>query len=122
VSREFDQGHAPRPLSQADLAEACPKCPGGRLIRSRTRGLERIVRYFFPVMLYRCDFCGWRGFAVSGEAWFDWTLKFRRAFGPVVVLTILLSGLALFLSEQGMLGPGSASSSPAGGKRQGPRR
>jgi len=121
VSREFDQGRGAHFPIQTDVAEACPKCPGGHLIRSRTRGLERTVRHLFPVMLYRCDFCGWRGFAVSGEAWFDWSLKFRRAFGPVVVLTILLSGLALFLSEQGMLGPGSGSSSGAP-KRQGPRR
>lgn len=120
MSREFDQGRGPHFTPQIDIAEACPKCPGGRLIRSRTHGLERTVRYLFPVMLYRCDFCGWRGFAVSGEAWFDWSLKFRRAFGPVVVLTILLSGLALFLAQQGALGPSLGPSS--GAKRQTPRR
>jgi len=42
--------------------QPCPRCPDGRVRRSRARSLpERIRRGFTSERLYRCAECGWRG-------------------------------------------------------------
>ena len=42
--------------------QPCPRCPDGRVRRSRARSLaERIRREFTSERLYRCGECGWRG-------------------------------------------------------------
>jgi hypothetical protein len=42
----------------------CPQCHEPRAERSRTRGLERLLKPFTSRRPYRCGACGWRGWCV----------------------------------------------------------
>src|SRR5207248_2551319 len=49
--------------------QRCPRCHAFALHRSHTRSIvERIRKEFSEQRLYRCDDCGWRGWAVPIDA------------------------------------------------------
>ena len=46
----------------APAGQACPKCPSGQLVRSRSHSMaERARKRLSAERLFRCDACGWRG-------------------------------------------------------------
>jgi len=56
----------------AAAGPSCPKCPSGRLVRSRSHSMaDRLRKRFTAERLFRCEACGWRGWLLSpslGEA------------------------------------------------------
>jgi len=40
---------------------SCPSCVRREVRRSRTRGIERLLKLFTRSRPYRCLSCGWRG-------------------------------------------------------------
>jgi hypothetical protein len=60
-------GPAVRPVSVSHVLEAfgglsCPKCPSGRLVRSRSHSVaDRLRKKFTDERLFRCESCAWRG-------------------------------------------------------------
>jgi predicted RNA-binding Zn-ribbon protein involved in translation (DUF1610 family) len=44
----------------------CPACGQLQAERSRTRGLERLLKHFTQMRPYRCAACGWRAWCRTG--------------------------------------------------------
>jgi FlaA1/EpsC-like NDP-sugar epimerase len=54
---------------EAPAGQSCPKCPSGRLVRSRSHSMtERAWKQFTARRLFRCESCSWRGWLLPSDA------------------------------------------------------
>jgi DNA-directed RNA polymerase subunit RPC12/RpoP len=61
--------HASSNVLEALAGRSCPKCPSGRLVRSRSQSVaDRLRKRFTAERLFRCEACGWRGWLLPQNA------------------------------------------------------